>query len=501
MMAKRELKKLKIEARSVEHYKKLNFGMENKIIQLQRRIDEQHKDNKSLLERLTHLEVTYSTEKEKLRSDVDRLKKFEEEAKNATNRVISLQDELARLRKELQETQNDKKIIEEVASQYKTETEKLLSELKEQNALLKAEKEELNVLIKEQAKRMTEEMEKRLLQETKELELELNDERLRYQNLLNEFSRLEERYDDIKEEMSTMSLPKPGRKRTDSTHSSNESEYTFSSEITESEDFPYRNEDPADKKAPLDMSLFLKLQKRVKELEQEKQIMQDDLDRKEELINKAKSQEEAKSPVRGTELEYESLKVTEGILYATQIYASELESENKKLKNDLNELRRTITDKVSPDPSGPGAPVYKVLLEQMTSVSEELEVRKEEVLILRSQLVSQMEAIPHKDGNQGKHRVTKRGPALSYPMFTLVTSEDIAESASHTPIQRCQREIQRRNKVSNDLLRRTILSGVPDRSSMSDTARSIHRGLSTALQNAVYKPLMPVALAYRPILG
>ncbi|CAJ0961911.1 unnamed protein product [Ranitomeya imitator] len=33
------------------------------------------------------------------------------------------------------------------------------------------------------------------------------------------------------------------------------------------------------------------------------------------------------------------------------------------------------------------------------------------------------------DGNQGKHRVTKRGPALSYPMFTLVTSEDIAGSS------------------------------------------------------------------------
>lgn len=41
MMAKRELKKLKIEARSVEHYKKLNFGMENKIMQLQRKVDEQ----------------------------------------------------------------------------------------------------------------------------------------------------------------------------------------------------------------------------------------------------------------------------------------------------------------------------------------------------------------------------------------------------------------------------------------------------------------------------
>ncbi|CAJ0940431.1 unnamed protein product [Ranitomeya imitator] len=52
-----------------------------------------------------------------------------------------------------------------------------------------------------------------------------------------------------------------------------------------------------------------------------------------------------------------------------------------------------------------------------------------------------------RDGNQGKHRVTKRGPALSNPMFTLVTSEDIAESVSHTPIQRCQRESQRPKKV------------------------------------------------------
>ncbi|CAJ0964998.1 unnamed protein product [Ranitomeya imitator] len=55
-------------------------------------------------------------------------------------------------------------------------------------------------------------------------------------------------------------------------------------------------------------------------------------------------------------------------------------------------------------------------------------------------------------GNQGKHRVTKRGPALSYPMFTLVTSEDIAGSVSHTPIQRCQRESQRPKKdLSNPL--------------------------------------------------
>ncbi|CAJ0938828.1 unnamed protein product [Ranitomeya imitator] len=42
------------------------------------------------------------------------------------------------------------------------------------------------------------------------------------------------------------------------------------------------------------------------------------------------------------------------------------------------------------------------------------------------------------DGNQGKHRVTKRGPALSYPMFTLVTSEDIAESEFVCIVLKCQ---------------------------------------------------------------
>lgn len=51
---------------------------------------------------------------------------------------------------------------------------------------------------------MAEAMEKKLVEETKQLELDLNDERLRYQNLLNEFSRLEERYDDLKDEMNLM---------------------------------------------------------------------------------------------------------------------------------------------------------------------------------------------------------------------------------------------------------------------------------------------------------
>uniref|UniRef100_A0A2K6B4A3 Unconventional myosin-Va n=1 Tax=Macaca nemestrina TaxID=9545 RepID=A0A2K6B4A3_MACNE len=386
MMAKRELKKLKIEARSVERYKKLHIGMENKIMQLQRKVDEQNKDYKCLVEKLTNLEGIYNSETEKLRSDLERLQLSEEEAKVATGRVLSLQEEIAKLRKDLEQTRSEKKCIEERADQYKQETEQLVSNLKEENTLLKQEKEALNHRIVEQAKEMTETMEKKLVEETKQLELDLNDERLRYQNLLNEFSRLEERYDDLKEEMTLMvHVPKPGHKRTDSTHSSNESEYTFSSEIAEMEDIPSRTEEPSEKKVPLDMSLFLKLQKRVTELEQEKQVMQDELDRKEEQVLRSKAKEEERPQIRGAELEYESLK------------RQELESENKKLKNELNELRKALSEKSAPEVTAPGAPAYRVLMEQLTSVSEELDVRKEEVLILRSQLVSQKEAIHPKN--------------------------------------------------------------------------------------------------------
>lgn len=74
----------------------------------------------------------------------------------------------------------------------------------------------------------------------------------------------------------------------------------------------------------------------------------------------------------------------------------ELESENKKLKHNLAEIRQSLLRDTSAGAGAPGSPPYKVLLEQLTASCEELEVRKEEVLILRSQLVSQKEAMQHK---------------------------------------------------------------------------------------------------------
>ncbi|XP_072889235.1 unconventional myosin-Va isoform X4 [Hemitrygon akajei] len=390
MMAKRELKKLKIEARSVEHYKTLNIGMENKIVQLQCKVNDQTKEIKSLLEKFLSLEATHTSETEKLRTEVDRLRVNEENAKVSSNKITCLMEEIAILRKELKETQAQKKHLEESAEKYKEETDQVMFQLKEQNALLKNEKENLNLRIQEQAKEITESLERRNEEETKQLQIDLNDERSRYQSLLNEFCKLEERYDNLKEEMSLVSITKPGHRRTDSTHSSNESEYTYnsllSSEPGEPEDVTRRTEEFPDQKGTLDMSLFLKLQKRVTELEQEKQALQEELDGKEEQALRSKKEaEEQLLKARGAELEYESLK------------RQELESENKKLKNELNELHRALTDKSTPQATAPGSPAYKVLLDHLNAATEELEVRKEEVLILRSQLVSQKEAMSCKE--------------------------------------------------------------------------------------------------------
>lgn len=77
----------------------------------------------------------------------------------------------------------------------------------------------------------------------------------------------------------------------------------------------------------------------------------------------------------------------------------ELESENKKLKQDLNELRKSLTNESSKlAPPAPGSKPYNILLEQLSSSNEELEMRKEEVLLLRSHMVRQ-EALKHKVRN------------------------------------------------------------------------------------------------------
>uniref|UniRef100_A0A665W0V5 Myosin VAb n=1 Tax=Echeneis naucrates TaxID=173247 RepID=A0A665W0V5_ECHNA len=131
----------------------------------------------------------------------------------------------------------------------------------------------------------------------------------------------------------------------------------------------------------VDLSVLLKLQRRVKDLEQDKQSLWQQLDKREEA-----RQEKAKVCPETPDVCFSN------VLFQRQ----ELETENKKLKQDLNELRKSLTIENSESlPPAPGSLPYNILLEQLSSSNDELEMRKEEVLLLRSHMVRQ-EALKHK---------------------------------------------------------------------------------------------------------
>uniref|UniRef100_A0A8C5LN51 Unconventional myosin-Vb n=1 Tax=Leptobrachium leishanense TaxID=445787 RepID=A0A8C5LN51_9ANUR len=255
MKAKRELKQLKIEARSAEHFKKLSVGMENKVVQLQRKIDEQNKDFKDVKEQLAITAVAHTVEVEKLQKELEK----QRQSQQNDNQLADLQEEIESLKAELSQNLDERKIVEDG-----------------------------------------------------------------YLSLLS----------------CSMVSPHSGLAGLE--------------------------------KAAMDMTLFLKLQKRVRELELERKKLQNQLDKKEQQQNK-KAQSQA-PPQQAAVLPRHS--------------RQELESENKKLKNDLNELRKAFADKANDDPENEESSGYSLLLNQLKTANEELEVRKEEVLILRSQIVN-----------------------------------------------------------------------------------------------------------------
>uniref|UniRef100_A0A671PMM1 Unconventional myosin-Va-like n=1 Tax=Sinocyclocheilus anshuiensis TaxID=1608454 RepID=A0A671PMM1_9TELE len=354
MLARRELKKLKIEARSVEHYKKLNVGMENKIMQLQRKLDEQHKDNRELSEQIRQMESHSATELEKLHMQLKTLQEAEEESRHRGDLVTSLQEELELVRQELEKNKE------------------MVAELNEKNTLLKSEKDEMNRLIQEQEQQLKEKSESTHQEATEHLQAQLNEERFRYQNLLSEHLKLEERCADLRSEKEALS--KHDHNRADSGYSSSQSDSVHSSVLTGSEDAG---------QTAADVSLLLKLQRRVAELEKEKMDLQSEMDTKEDQLQL----EQTKVRTKTARLDYEALK------------RQELESDNKKLKKDLQELRQSLSKGSGSKLASPGGQAYNMLLEQLNSTTEELEMRKEEVLILRSQLVNH-EAFKHKVLNE-----------------------------------------------------------------------------------------------------
>ncbi|XP_010190593.1 PREDICTED: unconventional myosin-Vb, partial [Mesitornis unicolor] len=373
--ARQELKALKIEARSVEHLKKLNIGMENKVVQLQRKIDEQNKECKLLNEQLVVLKAAQLTEVEKLKKE---LVQYQQNQRGGDSQLVSLQEERDGLHLELKKVHAEMKAMEYSYVKEKDLLRKRVSDLEMENAVLKQEKEELNSSILCQSE---DEFAQKTADEVIQIKKELEEERSRYQNLVKEYSRLEQKYDNLQDEM-TIIKQVPEHKRNPSSQSSLESDSNYpsvsTSEVGDTEDVIQQVEDIGAEKAAMDMTLFLKLQKRVRDLEQDREKLKTQLEKKEQESKKSQAveMETEEASDHHEDFAYNSLK------------RQELESENKKLKNELNELRKAIADQATENNScNDTQDSYNLLLNQLKTANEELEVRKEEVLILRSQIM------------------------------------------------------------------------------------------------------------------
>ncbi|KAJ3599429.1 hypothetical protein NHX12_033392 [Muraenolepis orangiensis] len=139
--ARRQLLRLKAEARSVEKYRTLNKGMEVKLMQLQLRADQEARESAAL-------RGTVHSEREAHGAELEALRRAE----------------MQRLTQERQALQSERDVLVK-------------------------EKEEMSLVLHD----LTES------QDGVELRAELDDERRKYQGLLREFTRLEQRYDNLRD--------------------------------------------------------------------------------------------------------------------------------------------------------------------------------------------------------------------------------------------------------------------------------------------------------------
>ncbi|OXB69833.1 UNVERIFIED_CONTAM: hypothetical protein H355_013936, partial [Colinus virginianus] len=185
--ARRELRRLRVEARSVEHYKQLHKGMEIKVMQLQRRLDEQAQEKQQLAEQLSALNAAHAEEVQRLREEMRWLR--EDAVHDA--QVQRLQERLAELERRSAE------------SHLAQEVEELRQRLAEVEAVKLHLGEERDALIQrtlEQSQDL-EEQHQRAARESRGLQQELEEERAHYQSLVQEYARLEQGYENLRDEI------------------------------------------------------------------------------------------------------------------------------------------------------------------------------------------------------------------------------------------------------------------------------------------------------------
>ncbi|CAH0599852.1 unnamed protein product [Chrysodeixis includens] len=355
-LARRQYKLLRIEARSLDHVKSLNKGLENKIISLQQRLGDANEKAKGIEPLMMQIVD--------LKAKVDILRQVESEAKTLRTDIVDKDSLIAALKAELlqekdsnKQLKQEKKTIEEQYEKnrvaWEEESEKLANELKS---------------VKEHYELAIEERDKQHEREKNALNAELEAERQSRQKLLSAQYELQERIDSLQ------SKPAPKEHRRSLSDASNNSQQ----ETTVEDDYGYGSVRSVESTRPAleavnwsagshngpspvaDAGLVLRMRNRISALQSElSRTTKRAADLEERIMNRNAS------PPTNPNIDRYKLE--------------ELEIENKKLREHLDRLRA----------AGDSMLVSKEVIEQMNIMQKELDRRRDECVQLKSVLTNQ----------------------------------------------------------------------------------------------------------------
>ncbi|XP_075252941.1 unconventional myosin-Va-like isoform X4 [Convolutriloba macropyga] len=192
-VARKEFKELKIQARSVDHLKQLNKGMENKIFSLQNKINELNHEKEKMGAQIKMQSLSI----DQLNSKLEIFRKSDDSAKELTDRLTALETENFRLNESMNVYSMEKAKLEEIL----TSKDSKIAELETANKELTSKVEVLEKQVSDVESKINDQSIKEVEYSNKEMEHELASTRGRYQTLLHDYSRLEQRYENLQEEL------------------------------------------------------------------------------------------------------------------------------------------------------------------------------------------------------------------------------------------------------------------------------------------------------------
>jgi len=358
-IARKKLKKLKIEAKSVEKQKELNKGLENKIISLQQRLTDANAENKALKQQVTAGAA--------LSEELGKAKKAEEEVKSRGDRIKTLEEELRQVRGELQKEREEKVDLVTEKVQAEEEVSTLKTQIQQDNDKFENALAEARTAAENSAKIEPVELEK-LSAEKEEIHAEYEQERIAYQKLLKEYNRLELQRDNLQDEVNLLR----GTANDETIYDLKEDESAYGDSISGRSSMVSTLERDrtlesltTEGNPTQDIGLLMKFQGALREEQRLRETMEKEkeaLERKiEDLESTNNNNNEAYKPIDMFRLD-------------------EVTAENSRLRESLETLRESVAQSAE----GTENSAVREVMDQYSSLMEELDRKKEECLNLKT---------------------------------------------------------------------------------------------------------------------